>query len=49
MAGDGVERMRGGARDARWTPDASVGVARTDNIIEPKDTLEMMQLMAGTE
>ncbi len=48
-AGQEVQRLKTAAGDAVWTLIANMGVRITGKIMDPKDTLEILQLMAGTE
>ena len=49
LAGQEVQRLKTAAGDAVWTLIANMGVRITGKIMDPKDTLEILQLMAGTE
>lgn len=49
LAGQEVQRLKTAAGDAVWTLIANMGVRFTGIIRDPKDTLEILQLMAGTE
>lgn len=49
LAGQEVQRLKSAAGDAVWTLIANMGVRITGKIMDPKDTLEILQLMAGTE
>ncbi|WP_313158969.1 F-type conjugative transfer protein TrbC [Mixta calida] len=49
LAGQEVQRLKTAAGDAVWTLIANMGIRITGKIMDPKDTLEMLQLMAGTE
>lgn len=49
LAGQDVQRLKTAAGDAVWTLIANMGVRITGKIMDPKDTLEILQLMAGTE
>lgn len=49
LAGQEVQRLKTAAGDAVWTLIANMGVRSTGKIMDPKDTLEILQLMAGTE
>lgn len=49
LAGQEVQRLKSAAGDAVWTLIANMGVRITGKIRDPKDTLEILQLMAGTE
>lgn len=49
LAGQEVQRLKTAAGDAMWTLIANMGVRITGKIMVPKDTLEILQLMAGTE
>ena len=44
-----MQRLKTAAGDAVWTLIANMGVRITGKIMDPKDTLEILQLMAGTE
>jgi intracellular multiplication protein IcmO len=49
LAGQEVQRLKTAAGDAVWTLIANMGTRITGKIMDPKDTLEILQLMAGTE
>ena len=49
LAGQEVQRLKTAAGDAVWTLIANMGTRFTGIIKDPKDTLEILQLMAGTE
>lgn len=49
LAGQEVQRLKSAAGDAVWTLIANMGTRITGKIMDPKDTLEILQLMAGTE
>ncbi|MCS2164428.1 F-type conjugative transfer protein TrbC [Scandinavium manionii] len=49
LAGQEVQRLKTAAGDAVWTLVANMGTRITGKIMDPKDTLEILQLMAGTE
>ena len=49
LAGQEVQRLKTAAGDAVWTLVANMGTRITGIIRDPKDTLEILQLMAGTE
>lgn len=49
LAGQEVQRLKTAAGDSVWTLIANMGVRITGKIMDPKDTLEILQLMAGTE
>lgn len=49
LAGQEVQRLKTAAGDAVWTLIANMGVRFTGKIMDPKDTLEILQMMAGTE
>lgn len=49
LAGQEVQRLKTAAGDAVWTLIANMGIRITGKIMDPKDTLEILQLMAGTE
>ncbi|PIF06929.1 F-type conjugative transfer protein TrbC [Candidatus Pantoea floridensis] len=49
LAGQEVQRLKTAAGDAVWTLIANMGTRITGSIRDPKDTLEILQLMAGTE
>ncbi|MBD8165406.1 F-type conjugative transfer protein TrbC [Erwinia persicina] len=49
LAGQEVQRLKTAAGDAVWTLIANMGTRITGIIRDPKDTLEILQLMAGTE
>ncbi|WP_342656106.1 type IV secretory system conjugative DNA transfer family protein (plasmid) [Pantoea sp. RSPAM1] len=49
LAGQEVQRLKTAAGDAVWTLIANMGTRFTGVIKDPKDTLEILQLMAGTE
>ncbi|WP_313653474.1 hypothetical protein [Pantoea sp.] len=49
LAGQEVQRLKTAAGYAVWTLIANMGVRITGKIMDPKDTLEILQLMAGTE
>ncbi|MGN9498455.1 conjugal transfer protein [Pseudomonas syringae] len=49
LAGQEVQRLKSAAGDKIWTLIANMGVRITGKIMDPKDTLEILQLMAGKE
>lgn len=49
LAGQDVQRLKSAAGDKIWTLIANMGTRITGKILDPKDTLEILQLMAGTE
>ncbi|WP_226020505.1 F-type conjugative transfer protein TrbC [Serratia symbiotica] len=49
LAGQEVQRLKSAAGDEIWTLVANMGIRITGKIRDPKDTLEILQLMAGTE
>ena len=49
LAGQEVQRLKTAAGDAVWTLIANMGTRITGKIMDPKDTLEILQLMAGNE
>ncbi len=49
LAGQEVQRLKTAAGDAVWTLIANMGTRITGKIMDPKDTLEILQMMAGTE
>lgn len=49
LAGQEVQRLKTAAGDAVWTLIANIGIRITGKIMDPKDTLEILQMMAGTE
>lgn len=49
LAGQEAQRLKSAAGDRIWTLIANMGTRITGKIMDPKDTLEILQLMAGTE
>ena len=49
LAGQEVQRLKTAAGEAVWTLIANMGTRITGKIMDPKDTLEILQMMAGTE
>ena len=49
LAGQEAQRLKTAAGDKVWTLIANMGTRITGKIMDPKDTLEILQLMAGTE
>ncbi|WP_141240616.1 MULTISPECIES: F-type conjugative transfer protein TrbC [Pseudomonas] len=49
LAGQEAQRLKSAAGDKIWTLIANMGTRITGKIMDPKDTLEILQLMAGTE
>ncbi|MEA9996469.1 F-type conjugative transfer protein TrbC [Pseudomonas sp. AA4] len=49
LAGQEAQRLKSAAGDKVWTLIANMGTRITGKIMDPKDTLEILQLMAGTE
>ncbi|WP_142591835.1 F-type conjugative transfer protein TrbC [Serratia marcescens] len=49
LAGQEAQRLKSAAGDRVWTLIANMGTRITGKIMDPKDTLEILQLMAGTE
>lgn len=49
LAGQEAQRLKSAAGDKIWTLIANMGMRTTGKIMDPKDTLEILQLMAGTE
>ncbi|WP_339037340.1 hypothetical protein [Serratia symbiotica] len=47
--GQEVQRLKSATGDEIWTLIANIGTRITGKIRDPKDTLEILQLMAGTE
>lgn len=49
LASQEAQRLKSAAGDKVWTLIANMGTRITGKIMDPKDTLEILQLMAGTE
>lgn len=49
LAGQEAQRLKSAAGDKVWTLIANMGTRITGKIMDPKDTLEILQLMAGKE
>ena len=49
LAAQEAQRLKSAAGDKIWTLIANMGTRITGKIMDPKDTLEILQLMAGTE
>ncbi|MDT3243954.1 type IV secretory system conjugative DNA transfer family protein, partial [Pseudomonas amygdali pv. morsprunorum] len=49
LASQEAQRLKSAAGDKVWTLIGNMGVRITGKIMDPKDTLEILQLMAGTE
>lgn len=49
LAGQEAQRLKSAAGDKIWTLIANMGTRITGKIMDPKDTLEILQLMAGKE
>lgn len=49
LASQEAQRLKSAAGDKVWTLIANMGTRITGKILDPKDTLEILQLMAGTE
>jgi len=49
LAGQEAQRLKSAAGDKVWTLIANMGTRITGKIMDPKDTLEILQLMAGDE
>lgn len=49
LAGQEAQRLKSAAGDKVWTLIANMGTRITGKIMDPKDTLEILQLMAGNE
>jgi len=49
LASQEVQRLKSAAGDKIWTLIANMGTRITGKIMDPKDTLEILQLMAGNE
>ena len=49
LAGQEAQRLKSAAGDKIWTLIANMGIRITGKIMDPKDTLEILQLMAGKE
>jgi intracellular multiplication protein IcmO len=49
LAGQEVQRLKSAAGDKIWTLIANMGTRITGKIMDPKDTLEILQMMAGNE
>lgn len=49
LAGQDAQRLKSAAGDRVWTLIANMGTRITGRIMDAKDTLDILQLMAGTE
>ena len=49
LAGQEAQRLKSAAGEKVWTLIANMGTRITGKIMDPKDTLEILQLMAGDE
>lgn len=49
LAGQEAQRLKSAAGDKVWTLIANMGTRITGKIMDPKETLEILQLMAGKE
>jgi intracellular multiplication protein IcmO len=49
LAAQEAQRLKSAAGDKVWTLIGNMGTRITGKIMDPKDTLEILQLMAGTE
>jgi len=49
LASQEAQRLKSAAGDKVWTLIANMGTRITGKIMDPKDTLEILQLMSGTE
>lgn len=49
LAGQDIQRLKSAAGDKVWTLIANMGIRIFGKTLDPKDTLETLQLMAGTE